>query len=68
MLDFLVTDRIFGRRADVVYPRSGSFGPHGHRIDFCQSAVLDRFAINKSILRFTGQLTRDRDEVKRRGG
>jgi hypothetical protein len=22
----------------VVHPRSGSFGPHGHRIDFCESS------------------------------
>jgi hypothetical protein len=66
MLVFLVTDHIFGRRADVTFPRSESFGPHGHRTDFCQSAEIDRFAINKSILRFTEQLTKDRDEVKRR--
>jgi hypothetical protein len=44
-LDFPVTGRIFGRRADVVHPRSGSFGPHGHRIDFCESVVLNHFAI-----------------------
>jgi hypothetical protein len=36
---------IFGRRADVTHPRSGSFGPHGHRIDFCESAVFDHFPI-----------------------
>ena len=45
ILDFPVTDRIFGRRADVAHPRPGSFGPHGHRIDFCESAVFDHFAI-----------------------
>ncbi len=45
ILDFPATDRIFGRRADVAHPRPGSFGPHGHRIDFCESTVLDHFVI-----------------------
>jgi hypothetical protein len=39
------TGRIFGRRADVAHPRPGSFGSHGHRIDFCESTVLTNFAI-----------------------
>jgi hypothetical protein len=39
------TGRILGRRADVAHPRPGSFGSHGHRIDFCESAVLNHFAI-----------------------
>ncbi len=42
---FPATGRIFGRRADVAHPRPGSFGSHGHRIDFCESAVLNHFAI-----------------------
>jgi hypothetical protein len=42
---FPATGRIFGRRADVVYPRPGSFGSHGHRIDFCESVALNHFAI-----------------------
>jgi hypothetical protein len=33
------TGRIFGRQADVAHPSPGSFGSHGHRIDFCESAV-----------------------------
>ncbi len=45
ILDFPATGRIFGRRADVAHPRPGSFGPHGHRIDLCESAVLNHFAI-----------------------
>jgi hypothetical protein len=42
---FTDTGRIFGRRADVANPRAGPFGLHGHRIDFCESAVLNHFAI-----------------------
>ncbi len=38
ILDFPATGRIFGRRADVTHPRPGSFGPHGHRIDFGENA------------------------------
>jgi hypothetical protein len=26
------------------FPRSGSFGPHGHRIDFCENTVFYHFA------------------------
>ena len=47
ILDFPATGRIFGRRADVAHPRPGSFGPHGHRIDFCESAMLNHFAIKE---------------------
>jgi hypothetical protein len=35
------TGHIFGRRADVAHPRPGSFGSHGHRIDFCESTVFN---------------------------
>ena len=45
ILDFPSTDRIFGRRVDVPHPRSGSFGPHGHRIDFCEGTVFNHFPI-----------------------
>ncbi len=31
---FPATGRIFGRQADVAHPKPGSFGSHGHRIDF----------------------------------
>jgi hypothetical protein len=30
---------LFGRRTDVKHPRPGSFGPNGHRIDFCEGTV-----------------------------
>jgi hypothetical protein len=49
-LDFPTTGRIFGRRADVD-PRSGSFGSHGHRIDFFESAPFYQLC-NKKNLRF----------------
>ncbi len=39
-LDYPATGRIFGRRPDVAHPRPESFGPHGHRIDFCESVVI----------------------------
>ncbi len=42
---FPATARIFGRRADVAHPRPGSFGSHGHRIDFCESAVLNQIQL-----------------------
>jgi hypothetical protein len=42
---FPATGHIFWRQADVAHPRPGSFGSHGHRIDFCESAVLNHFAI-----------------------
>ncbi len=45
ILDLPSTDHIFGRRADVPHPRPGSFGPHGHRIDFCERVVLNHFVI-----------------------
>ncbi len=38
---FPTTGRIFGRQTDVAHPRPGSFGSHGHRIDFCESTVLN---------------------------
>jgi hypothetical protein len=52
MLDFAVTGRIFGRRADVAHPRPGSFGsPRSpNRIDFCENAVLNHSDI-KAFLR-----------------
>ncbi len=53
-LEPTVTGRIFGRRADVAHPRPGSFGSHGHRIDFCESAVLNQLC-HKSILHFAEQ-------------
>jgi hypothetical protein len=45
VIGFPATGRIFGRQADVAHPRSGSFGSHGHRIDFFESAMLNHFAI-----------------------
>jgi hypothetical protein len=39
-LDFPGTGRILGRRVDVAHLRPGTFGPHGHRIDFCESAAF----------------------------
>ncbi len=42
---FPSTGRIFGSQTDVPYPRPGSFGSHGHRIDFCESAVFNHFVI-----------------------
>ena len=53
-LDFPTTGRIFGRRADVTHPRPGSFGAHGHQIDFCESAAFYQLC-HKSNLRFAEQ-------------
>jgi hypothetical protein len=50
-LDFPATGRIFGRRADVAHPRPGSFGAHGHQIDFCERAAFYQLC-HKSNLRF----------------
>ncbi len=34
---------------DVAHPRPGSFGSHGHRIDFCESVVLYQFCYKKLL-------------------
>jgi hypothetical protein len=43
---FPATGRIFGRRADVAHPRPGSFGSHGHRIDFCETTRSNRMVFS----------------------
>ncbi len=56
ILDFPATGHIFGRREDVPHPSPGSFGPHGHRIDFCETTVVNHFVIKTFCTSWNNQL------------